>query len=287
MRKRILKILLSLLLISGCFVGIYFFIFPDLTLDYHCSIFEVKVDSFDVSQNLRDYSLEYDFQKEKGNWDFIFYGPNEQGDVLRIFYPPSLRISNYTLTDLKTGNVSPDYVSCFLFNTTANNFTHKYLYCKFDEIPDTSINFNLRLEENADYGKKFYPNGLFIFRGIHDTTASFDTRGTNYRTFLKFRLGNKYRCEEDCFIREIGNDGLNYYTEKNNFVIYVAPESDSQTIGFFKFRLNTYNYSEKIWKSVLLTFLISLLAGIIVLIGQNIFLRISKNDGCFITSRFL
>ena len=247
MRKRILFLVFGILV---SLFGIYYFLFPNLSLDYRT--YEFRIGAYpqsDSSYYIRNYSFTYDFIKEEGILSFGFFDKEGIGDSFQINFPPQLAIISYTST-------LPEVFNC---ENKGN-----YLTCTFENKLESLVTFIIEIAGREDFEEEFLPNGLFIFGDVMDFTLSQNYGYEKDNILLNFNLGNKYRCREDCFIREMRADNLNYYPDGNNLVIYsLQGEND---VSLPHFRLHTYSHEKKLLYGACLTFLISLLAGIIVVL---------------------
>ncbi len=246
--------------------------FPDLSLDYKTYGFSIGIyPKSEEGYHIRDYSLNYDFQKSLGTTNFRCWAGEVENPKIQVNFPSELVITSFNVYDSDTlENIS-------LAKCTKNV---NYLYCEFYGILENQLEFKINLKQNKST-EKFYPNGLFIFGDVRDFSLLDNESSEKDNVLLNFNLGDKYRCQENCFIKEMSSENLDYYLDKTNLMVYI-PQGEGEIINLPHFRLNTYNYSRKINYSFFLTLLISLLAGIIVLIldNRNKLKNLSKQKPC-------
>ena len=234
--------------------------FPNLNLPYRGYEFRVGASpQSDSSYYIRNYSLNYDFEKERGKISFRFFDKDGHGNNFYMEVPEQLQIIDYSLSD-------PNILDCNI-----NEEQRWHIFCEYKERLKEQISFVINISGKDVSEEKFQPNGLFIFGDIRDFTLSDNKGYEKNNVLLNFNLGNRYKCKENCFIKEMSSESLDYYLDGNNLIVYSYQGENNVILPHF--RLNTYNFHWQVWSGAIFVFTISLLASSIVLFFQEINLR--------------
>ena len=108
-------------------------------------------------------------------------------------------------------------------------------------------------------GKKFYPNGNFIF------DFQPNTRAGRLNSFLEFKKGD-YQCTSNCFFNY--HDRLGFMDKGDSIAVYLKEKKDSSdSIGYNWFFLNMINqkkvYEKQLYYAMAVSFYV---AGLILII---------------------
>jgi len=203
---------------------------------------------------LLDYLFEYNFKNNKGNLSF-YLSKNNLSKPVNIT-SLTLSFSEETKKDLKIKNAE-------LFMKGEKKEIINYKNSSIISLKEGEQLTNIisdQIKINFTFEKPLIPEGTFSFYFNDYNRISQNPKGN-----IKFYLGKKYFCEYPCIfgLEELEENKLNGKKEIIlNFKQYGGEETYAK--GDRKFKINTSWRSRKQLKNFLFSFIISVIAGLLV-----------------------
>ncbi len=259
-----------LTILIGIFLAFVFYNISLRSISLPFNLYEFEINAPDGTW-IRNYSIFYDFNKNKGDINFKLGGDNKL-KALDINLPDKLNINNIKIIreytkDILVNNISDvkEFNGRRVWNNSLYIEDHRiYIH----EIEGTLI---VSLEIYSP-DKSFYPNGVFkLISRVKDITPIENNRNE----ILTFNLGNefyKYRCSSSFYVPErIDTEGIIPNCNEELLQLYINPSEQLKNLsGINRFILNTYNYNQKVWNDIFRSLAISIFAGTILFLIKQI-----------------
>ena len=215
---------------------------------------------------LRDFQIEYDFDKEEGKISFEMTGSNKVSS-LSFGLPQQLTLSSVNWSSKeKVYENGSEYIRKDS-QTDFKPFLNIYRFKTLDkEALASRTNFNLFFEG------ELVPNAYFVFDNSGNLMPPM---GTENGAFFKFHIGDTYECSQECHDKP--RDNINIAKRGNTVVVETKKKEQGwEQIGYHFFYLNYDRKNNNTLKTILLNMALGFIfLGLIPLI-QTIHSKSSK-----------